>query len=157
MEIWCNTCWNTLWTFRNLNLNITIGGDLLIYCSTCYTWIFTVFYGIILLGQCFILYFCLYCTLVYLFVLFKSAIKWLIMFLKWLVFQEFGVDLETGFLLYGPPGCGKTLIAKAVANEAGANFIHIKVSHCFSHWMLLMYGLVYVGRVTMNISMYVFA
>jgi DNA polymerase III delta prime subunit len=37
-----------------------------------------------------------------------------------------GVHVQ-GVLLYGPPGCGKTLVAKAVAADSGANFISIKV------------------------------
>ncbi|KAL1822763.1 hypothetical protein ACET3Z_009541 [Daucus carota] len=42
------------------------------------------------------------------------------------LYKQFGLHCGKGFLLYGPPGCGKTLIAMAVAGEAGANFIHIK-------------------------------
>lgn len=41
------------------------------------------------------------------------------------VFEKLGIDPPKGVLLYGPPGCGKTLIAKAVVNETDANFYHI--------------------------------
>ncbi|XP_047308760.1 cell division control protein 48 homolog C [Impatiens glandulifera] len=50
-------------------------------------------------------------------------------------YKVFNVDTEKGFLLYGPPGCGKTLIAKAVANEAGASFIHIKGPELLSKYV----------------------
>jgi transitional endoplasmic reticulum ATPase len=50
-------------------------------------------------------------------------------------FQRMGIDVPKGILLYGLPGTGKTLLAKAVANEANANFISIKGPEIFSKFV----------------------
>ncbi|EFW23320.1 ribosome biogenesis ATPase [Coccidioides posadasii str. Silveira] len=42
------------------------------------------------------------------------------------IYAQVGISAPTGVLLWGPPGCGKTLLAKAVANESRANFISVK-------------------------------
>ena len=51
------------------------------------------------------------------------------------VFKRIGITPPRGILLYGPPGCGKTLLAKAVANESQANFISIKGPEVMSKWV----------------------
>lgn len=50
-------------------------------------------------------------------------------------FKRMGIKPPRGILLYGPPGCGKTLIAKAVATESDANFISIKGPQVLSKWV----------------------
>lgn len=49
-------------------------------------------------------------------------------------FEKFGMSPSRGVLFYGPPGCGKTLLAKAVANECQANFISVKGPELLTMW-----------------------
>ncbi len=59
------------------------------------------------------------------------------------LFGYYGKKAGGGILMYGPPGCGKTLIAKATAHEAQVNFIHVKGSDIKSK---------FVGETEQNIA-----
>ncbi len=50
-------------------------------------------------------------------------------------FRNMGIRPPKGVFLYGPPGCGKTLLAGAVAHESEANFISVKGPEVFSKWV----------------------
>ncbi len=50
-------------------------------------------------------------------------------------FTRLGINAPKGILLHGPPGCGKTLLARAVATESEANFISVRGPEIFSKWV----------------------
>jgi transitional endoplasmic reticulum ATPase len=63
----------------------------------------------------------------------KESVEWPIKNPE--MFTRLGIRAPKGILLYGPPGCGKTLLARAVATESEANFISIKGPEVFSKWV----------------------
>lgn len=63
----------------------------------------------------------------------KESIEWPLKHPE--AFERMGIRPPKGILLYGPPGCSKTLMAKALATEAGSNFIAVKGPELFSKWV----------------------
>lgn len=63
----------------------------------------------------------------------KELIEWPMLYADKL--QRFNITPPKGVLLYGPPGCSKTLLAKAVATEANMNFISVKGPELYSKYV----------------------
>jgi len=63
----------------------------------------------------------------------REAVEWPIKNPE--IFTRMGIRPPKGIMLFGPPGCGKTLLARAVATESEANFITIKGPEVFSKWV----------------------
>ncbi|XP_077284953.1 ATPase family gene 2 protein homolog A [Arctopsyche grandis] len=63
----------------------------------------------------------------------KQAVEWPLRHSK--SFLRLGIKPPSGVLMYGPPGCSKTMIAKALASESGLNFLSIKGPELFSKWV----------------------
>lgn len=64
----------------------------------------------------------------------QDCVEWCLGKNKWL-FEQFHMSPPRGVLLYGPPGCSKTMLAKALANESKMNFISVKGPEVFSKWV----------------------
>jgi transitional endoplasmic reticulum ATPase len=63
----------------------------------------------------------------------KEAVEWPLKTPE--MFTRLGINPPKGILLHGPPGCGKTLLARAIATESEANFISVRGPEIFSKWV----------------------